>query len=172
MMSYVRTCRHQQKRYSCSLSSKIPTRRRVLAVQDEFALISVPLDTWVGRYVRITTPRHNGTTGLVHRTGNGWVNLQTSLGDVAKRAYDLVVIPEGRANIGCVLGGMGKGDASRGKRYSRGAKGECNCYNVPRTAVVFGPPISTIRHSQHPDLPVTAVITYLFAVGNKLTWPH
>lgn len=91
-------------------------------MQDEFALISVPLDTWVGRYVRITTPRHNGTTGLVHRTGNGWVNLQTAVGDVAKRAYDLVVIPEERASIGNAGGAMGKGEASRGKRY-RGPKG-------------------------------------------------
>lgn len=91
-------------------------------LQDEFALISVPLDTWVGRFVRITTPRHNGTTGLVHRTGNGWVNLQTSLGDVAKRAYDLVVIPEERANITGGNAGLEKGDASRGKRY-RGSKG-------------------------------------------------
>lgn len=93
-----------------------------MLLQDEFALISVPLDTWVGRYVRITTPRHNGTTGLVHRTGNGWVNLQTAVGDVAKRAYDLVVIPEERASIGNAGGAMGKGEASRGKRY-RGPKG-------------------------------------------------
>lgn len=91
-------------------------------LQDEFALISVPLDTWVGRYVRITTPRHNGTTGLVHRTGNGWVNLQTALGDVAKRAYDLVVIPEERANINGGNNGLEKGE-SRGKRYR--AKGQC-----------------------------------------------
>ncbi|CAM9668219.1 unnamed protein product [Ectocarpus sp. 12 AP-2014] len=90
--------------------------------KDEFPLISVPLDTWVGRFVRITTPRHNGTTGLVHRTGNGWVNLQTALGDVAKRAYDLVVIPEERANIGS-MGGMLKADAARGKRYRGGPKG-------------------------------------------------
>lgn len=96
------------------------------ATQDEFPLISVPLDTWVGRYVRITTPRHNGTTGLVHRTGNGWVNLQTSLGDVAKRAYDLVVIPAERANISAtLLSALARGEAiSRGKRNSRAAKGE------------------------------------------------
>lgn len=90
--------------------------------QDEFPLISVPLDTWVGRYVRITTPRHNGTTGLVHRTGNGWVNLLTANGEVAKRAYDLVVIPEERANIRRGDAGTDKGD-SRGKRH-RGTKSE------------------------------------------------
>lgn len=112
-----------------------PTLLCSIAVQDEFALISVPLDTWVGRYVRITTPRHNGTTGLVHRTGNGWVNLQTSLGDVAKRAYDLVVIPEGRANIGSIIGGAGKGDACRGKRYNRGAKGECDVVVLPMSII-------------------------------------
>ncbi|CAM9559930.1 unnamed protein product, partial [Scytosiphon promiscuus] len=93
-------------------------KRSTIEREDEFPLISVPLDTWVGRFVRITTPRHNGTTGLVHRTGNGWVNLQTALGDVAKRAYDLVVIPEGRANISSI--GPGKGEATRGKRYGRG----------------------------------------------------
>lgn len=95
------------------------------SLQDEFPLISVPLDTWVGRFVRITTPRHKGTTGLVHRTGNGWVNLQTSLGDVAKRAYDLVVIPQSKANISGVLSALAKGELPRGKRYSRGSKGEC-----------------------------------------------
>lgn len=50
------------------------------------------------------------------------MNLQTALGDVAKRAYDLVVIPEERASIGGGIGGSGKGDAARGKRY-RGSKG-------------------------------------------------
>lgn len=72
------------------------------------------------------------------------MNLQTSLGDVAKRAYDLVVIPEGRADIGGVLGGMGKGDASRGKRYSRGAKGERDCCGV------VGLPMSTIQYARNP----------------------
>lgn len=107
-----------------------PAAVTAFPLQDEFPLISVPLDTWVGRYVRITTPRHKGTTGLVHRTGNGWVNLQTSLGDVAKRAYDLVVIPQSKANISGVPSGMAKGDLSRGKRYSRGSKGECGAVRV------------------------------------------
>lgn len=84
--------------------------------------------------MRITTPRHKGTTGLVHRTGNGWVNLQTSLGDVAKRAYDLVVIPQSKANISGVLSAITKGEIPRGKRYSRGSKGECAaaCSSVRR----------------------------------------
>lgn len=84
--------------------------------------------------MRITTPRHKGTTGLVHRTGNGWVNLQTSLGDVAKRAYDLVVIDESKANITGVLNAVGKSELPRGKRYSRGSKGELCC---SRRAPVF-----------------------------------
>eukprot|EP00752_Nemacystus_decipiens_P001468 g1444.t1 len=103
--------------------AEVNGERQAPMASDEFPLISVPLDTWVGRYVRITTPRHKGTTGLVHRTGNGWVNLQTSLGDVAKRAYDLVVIPQSRANISGALGALGKGELPRGKRYSRGSKG-------------------------------------------------
>lgn len=52
------------------------------------------------------------------------MNLQTSLGDVAKRAYDLVVIPQSKANISGVLGALAKGEIPRGKRYSRGSKGE------------------------------------------------
>ncbi|CAM9165824.1 unnamed protein product [Choristocarpus tenellus] len=54
-------------------------------------LTSVAMDTWVGRTVRITTEKHRDVTGLVVRTGNGWVNLQTTHGEVAKRAYDLVL---------------------------------------------------------------------------------
>lgn len=52
------------------------------------------------------------------------MNLQTALGDVAKRAYDLVVIPEERANVGSI-GGIMKAEAARGKRYRGGPKGEC-----------------------------------------------
>lgn len=103
-------------------------------LQDEFVLTSFPLDTWVGRYVRITTPRHNGQTGKVHRTGNGWVNLQTAGGEVAKRAYNLIVIPESLANI--TPGGLDdKGEsASRAKRY-RGPKGQSVHQN--RSTVIY-----------------------------------
>lgn len=116
-------CRQQH------IPSKISTVFIFLHVplQDEFILTSVPLDTWVGRYVRITTPRHNGQTGLVHRTGNGWVNLQTSGGEVAKRAYNLVVIPESRADIQPTGMDDKAESACRGKRY-RGPKGQSRSF--------------------------------------------
>ncbi|CAM9472328.1 unnamed protein product, partial [Discosporangium mesarthrocarpum] len=62
--------------------------------EEGIPLTSVAMDTWVGRSVRITTEKHRDVTGLVVRTGNGWVNLHTSQGEVAKRAYDLVLAGE------------------------------------------------------------------------------
>ena len=105
-------------------------------MQDEFPLISVPIDTWVGRYVRFDTPKENGQTGLIHGTGNGWVNAFTSLRDRPGRAYDLVVIPAERAIISTtVLKKIVAGEENiyGDKRISRGAKGEARCGRPVRT---------------------------------------
>lgn len=62
------------------------------------------------------------------------MNLQTANGEVAKRAYDLVVIPEERASIGSGSAGLDKGD-SRGKR-NRSTKGQVgNAGNMERRRV-------------------------------------
>lgn len=92
--------------------------------QDEFLLVSVPLDTWVGRFVRITTPKHNGVTGFVYSTGNGWVMLKTALGDLAKRAEALVVIPESRADTSGIVRFLREGDKPLGETPSGRRKGE------------------------------------------------
>lgn len=58
-------------------------------------LSSIDADTWVNQTVRIKGGRFAGYTGRVLRSGNGWVQLATSMGEVAKRAYELQLLPEG-----------------------------------------------------------------------------
>jgi len=67
--------------------------------QDEFPLVSTTNDTWVGQYVRVIAKAHTGVTGLVHRTGCGWVSIVTARGEIKKRAADLIVIPGERAKL-------------------------------------------------------------------------
>lgn len=113
-------------------------------MQDELPLIAVPTYSWVGQFVRITTPKHKGVTGLVYTTENGWVRVRTSLGDLPERAYDLIVIPRSRADISGGLRTLAEGDESQGKRTRRQApEGELWSWcGRP------GPPQSTMRCAQ------------------------
>lgn len=52
-------------------------------------------DLWVGKKVVIVTGRHSGYIALVKSSGNGWVQLDTPQGEIAKRAYELELIPDG-----------------------------------------------------------------------------
>lgn len=50
-------------------------------------------DAWVGAQVRITTGRMKGHEGVVLRSGNGWVQVETpTFGEVAKRAHELELV--------------------------------------------------------------------------------
>eukprot|EP01039_Chlorochromonas_danica_P002678 gene2678-2926_t len=49
-------------------------------------------ETWVGRRVFVATGRHSGQSGIVRSSGNGWVQIDTPYGEVAKRAYELEVL--------------------------------------------------------------------------------
>jgi hypothetical protein len=46
---------------------------------------------WTGKEVRIITGRLAGTLARVSSTGNGWVQLETASGDLAKRAHELTL---------------------------------------------------------------------------------
>ena len=49
--------------------------------------------------VLIIGGKFDGHTGQVLSSGNGWVQVQTTLGEVAKRAYELQVIGEGSSSV-------------------------------------------------------------------------
>ena len=105
-------------------------------MQGEFPLLSVPVDTWVGRYVRFDTPKDSGQTGLIHKTGNGWVRVFTSLRERCGRSYDLVVVPAERAIMSETVPEKivaGEGNIYGGKGASRGAKGEARYGRPART---------------------------------------
>lgn len=49
---------------------------------------------WAGKNVRVTSGRHLGHIGLVRSTGNGWVQVDTSFGEIAKRVSELELLDE------------------------------------------------------------------------------
>eukprot|EP01038_Epipyxis_sp_PR26KG_P004617 gene4617-6495_t len=54
-------------------------------------LNSIDPDIWTGKGVSIINGKNVGETGFVVSSGNGWVQIQTSNGEIAKRAYELEV---------------------------------------------------------------------------------
>ncbi|KAH8054686.1 hypothetical protein JL722_8628 [Aureococcus anophagefferens] len=58
---------------------------------------AVDAERWVGMYVRIRVGRLGGQIGRILRSGNGWVQLRTTRGEIAKRAYELELVPEGES---------------------------------------------------------------------------
>ncbi len=55
-------------------------------------LTSLDPEDWINEVVAIVSGRLLHTVGKVLRSGNGWVQLLTSSGEVAKRAYELAVV--------------------------------------------------------------------------------
>ncbi|KAJ1448248.1 hypothetical protein M885DRAFT_590975 [Pelagophyceae sp. CCMP2097] len=58
---------------------------------------SLDAEKWVGLHVRIKAGRLAGSAGRILRSGNGWVQLRTQQGEVAKRAYELELLGESEA---------------------------------------------------------------------------
>lgn len=86
-------------RSSSTPSVSKPVSRRKLSESDlgggaSKSPASMLEDKWIGKTVRITVGRGEKLIGKVLRTGNGWVQLQTKTGEVAKRAYELEIIDE------------------------------------------------------------------------------
>jgi hypothetical protein len=61
---------------------------------DKKVLLSVTdPDTWIGRKVYIIgSGKFNGIPAVVKSSGNGWVQIDSPLGELAKRAYELEVV--------------------------------------------------------------------------------
>mmetsp|Transcript_23638 Transcript_23638/g.74312 ORF Transcript_23638/g.74312 Transcript_23638/m.74312 type:complete len:479 (+) Transcript_23638:677-2113(+) len=71
--------------------------------------------------VKIKAGRFTGHTGRVLRSGNGWVQLQTAMGEVAKRAYELQLLPASEQNKQ-PSGPSGDSEKSRKRNRSGGMK--------------------------------------------------
>ncbi len=55
---------------------------------------AVDAERWVGTHVRVRVGRLGGQVGRILRSGNGWVQLRTARGEIAKRAYELELVDE------------------------------------------------------------------------------
>lgn len=58
------------------------------------ALTSVDPTTWVNKKVRIAGGKYNGQVALVKSSGNGWVQLVSNFGEIAKRATELTLLAD------------------------------------------------------------------------------
>jgi hypothetical protein len=54
---------------------------------------SLDPETWIGRKVLIVVGRHNGQVGVVRGVASGWLQLDTPVGDIAKRAAEIRLLP-------------------------------------------------------------------------------
>ncbi len=66
--------------------------RRNAALTKKTPLTSLDPEDWVSQIVAIVAGRLMHSVGIVLRSGNGWVQLLTNSGEVAKRAYELEVV--------------------------------------------------------------------------------
>jgi hypothetical protein len=55
-------------------------------------LSSTDPDTWINKVVSVRVGKDEGLTGRILRSGNGWVQIATGTGEIAKRAYDLYIV--------------------------------------------------------------------------------
>ena len=55
---------------------------------------AVDAERWVGTHVRVRVGRLGGQVGRILGSGNGWVQLRTARGEIAKRAYELELVDE------------------------------------------------------------------------------
>jgi hypothetical protein len=77
-------------------------------------------DSWLGQRVFVASGRHQGLTGVVRSSGNGWVQVDTDsgLGEIAKRAAELCIVVEDGVSIPPAVRNVGRGialDDDRGK---------------------------------------------------------
>lgn len=65
-------------------------------VPNVYLLMDLEADLWVGAIVRVIAGKFTGVEGVVLRSGNGWVQIETSMfGEIAKRAHELEVLRAG-----------------------------------------------------------------------------
>ncbi len=70
-------------------------RRSNVTLAKKKPLTSLDPEEWINQVVAIVGGRLIHSVGKVLRSGNGWVQLLTSSGEVAKRAYELEVVNAG-----------------------------------------------------------------------------
>eukprot|EP01031_Cornospumella_fuschlensis_P024378 gene24378-29472_t len=76
-------------------------------------------DHWVGQRVVVTGGRYVGLVGTVKSSGNGWVQLDTPQGEIAKRAYELQVADSaiGDGQAGGVASAVGMSERKRARDH-------------------------------------------------------
>jgi hypothetical protein len=88
---------------------------------DPKLLSTVRADLWENRQVIVKAGKYVGSTGTVLRSGNGWVQVQTDAGEIAKRAHELELLeqlsPEDAAKDAEGNDGDGE-DSKRSRRLS------------------------------------------------------
>ena len=97
----------------------------------------VDAESWIGKEVRILTGRQAGVVARVTSTGNGWVQLETSAGDLAKRAHELTLDLEKDWTVGVA---NAADDDSFGGRRSRADSLSDRSQRISRSGrVLHGP---------------------------------
>jgi hypothetical protein len=102
-------------------------------------LTSVDPDAWPGMVVRV---KGSSRTGTVLKTGNGWVQVNTSTGEIAKRAYELQVVSSGDR-------GSSNEEGGRSSRNSRAGASSSAARSQETTNIRIG---SYSRTSTAPSL--------------------
>jgi hypothetical protein len=98
---------------TASATTAVVPRRSSATTSNAAAVAAAPVlsvllgqtdpDSWLNRRVMVVAGRHQGLTGLVRSSGNGWVQVETDggFGEIAKRAAELcVVVEDGAAVLG------------------------------------------------------------------------
>jgi len=80
-------------------------------------------ESWVGQRVQVASGRHAGQQGTVVSSGNGWVQIETSVGEVAKRAYELQVVSHHSGGAASTQGDSGAHRSHKRARTSKSSGG-------------------------------------------------
>lgn len=76
-------------------------------------------DSWVGQRVQVASGRHAGQFGTVVSSGNGWVQIETAVGEVAKRAYELQVVSHTASSASHLDSGSQRNGSNKRARTSK-----------------------------------------------------
>lgn len=79
------------------LSSAPRKRPSSNAMPNTLSFSSMDPETWLGRKVVIVIGRYSGQVGIVRGVGSGWLQLETPVGDISKRAAEILLF-EGEDN--------------------------------------------------------------------------
>lgn len=86
---------------------------------DPKLLSTVRADLWENRQVVVKAGKYVGTQGTVLRSGNGWVQVSTDAGEIAKRAHELELLEQLSPEDAAKDAEGNDGDGDDGKRSRR-----------------------------------------------------